>query len=313
MCWNNLALLLARKGQKAEALTYLERAQQTLQAIVMTHDELDWRHDLVRVQANLGSLQQQLGEKVAAKQWLSTAVESARTLAADAPEEPTYQCRLASALHQLSAMSEDPQDACEPLGEAVSLYRQLLAKQPHSPRRRCDLMHALHGWGSVQAELKHLDCARSVFEEAIELSRELVQQAPRVPSYRADLAAALNNLGMTWVKEDAAQARDCFNEAANALAQSVQLAPKDFALRSEWAITLSNQAMTEELLNNHEAALVLFNAAIDEQTQAFEGAGKPVELKSQLDKHRTQAERVRRKLSGGSDQRTDGPKARSRS
>ncbi len=51
---------------------------------------------------------------------------------------------------------------------------------------------------------------------------------------------------MTWVKEDAAQARDCFNEAANALAQSVQLAPKDFALRSEWAITLSNQAMTEE-------------------------------------------------------------------
>ncbi|MCA8965878.1 MAG: protein kinase, partial [Planctomycetes bacterium] len=171
----------------------LERLQQAEAAAPEVHRA---RNDLVGLTERLALLAQQRREWLEATPRITQTIELLEKFAADEPEIPDWQARLATMIGARADNRSKLGDAAGAAADhdrAVLLLEPLAQRFPDEPQFRRRLAAVLGERGMSRAQARQFDEARADFERSIAAYEELVAAQPEDQQSKANLVASLAN------------------------------------------------------------------------------------------------------------------------
>jgi tetratricopeptide (TPR) repeat protein len=278
---NNLALLLAARGDLNAARDHYADAIAIQQRLVRNHtDVLTYAGHLAESHANLGMLLDQIGETDKAERALRAAVDILRPLAESTRGDSKYARDLAIACNNLSYVlrKREWDSAFEIAEEAVAILERIAKSHPEEAAFEDDLALCYNNLAALEAQRNRLKAASQWHGKAIALQERLARKAPAVVRHRSDLAVSLNGLGVIYCRlEKPDDADAAFARAEQLFTTLAGDYPDELAYRSSFAALLNNQALALSEAGRRDEALRIYPQAIEMQRAAWaQAAGSPI-------------------------------------
>ena len=189
-------------------------------------------------QADAGSYLQQCGLRQRAVDYFRRAIESARTLAKEAPEQ--YEPLLATTLNDIAILYAEAGDMSQALSlfdESHALFRRLA--QADSLAYLPNLASALNNQAVIYSgNAANAGQVESLLTEALDIYRYLSGQNPEV--YAPFQASVMNNLGLLY--DNAGRIGESENMFEQALDLYRKIGSGTTAYERDYAVTLNNLA-----------------------------------------------------------------------
>jgi tetratricopeptide (TPR) repeat protein len=274
MTYNNLGLLLRRKGWHAEAESALREAVRYHALAVESGPTPERSFRLAGSDVSLALLLAAEGRQDEEEKYLEQAAQLLRPLAKDYPTAAAFKEGLAKTHFNRGLLLEiaRPTDAEKELGEALKLFQELAEKHPAVPEF-CEELGASHNsLGRLLTRGGRADAAEQALREAQKRLKPLADKYPGVPTYRKSLAVNYSNLAflLDQDRRRAAEAEPLFSkclELYEGLARDVPTVP-DYksclagALHN-WALVLSKRNQFADARKHMERAVQLQRAALE--------------------------------------------------
>jgi serine/threonine protein kinase len=193
-----------------------------------------------------GTIQDQLGKHVTAKQTLEQGITLFEELARNQPEEARYRQELARSYyakgHVLQTIGP-PRDAEQAYRRALGLYEELVAENPTNSSARDNLAGSHNQLGLVLVATGRLREAEKEYRLAATLGEQLVADTPTNQEHRTSLAKYYLNLSALLDNIDQLpEAEDYARKSLAAAEQVVRAAPRDRDHETDVAISRLNVA-----------------------------------------------------------------------
>ncbi|HZT80026.1 MAG TPA: tetratricopeptide repeat protein, partial [Gemmataceae bacterium] len=203
MTYNNLGLLLRRRGQSAEAEKALQEALRYSELAVESGSTPGRRFWLATSYINLASQFKADGRRTEAEKVIERGAQLLQDLVKDYPAIPRFKEGLAMTHFNRGLLFEmdRPADAEKELMEAVEIFKEL-AKHGDAPEYREGLGSSYNSLGRLLTRGGgRAEAAEQWLRQAQKLLEPLVKNHPDVPTYRKSLAVNCNNLAILLGKD----------------------------------------------------------------------------------------------------------------
>jgi tetratricopeptide (TPR) repeat protein len=198
-------VLYSQESSLAEARSMMESGRDIYLRLVAAHpDDPQWKKALVAAYLNVGAVCETVGDVAAALTAQRAAVDLARLLLEELPQDRTVEANLADALGFYSTSLEQSGDlrgAVEAREANLRILARKLARDPKDAGTRNDLSVAhsyaaglLIGRGDLAAAERHQ-------RESLALGEELAAADPENATWRANTATTRSNLGTILLEE----------------------------------------------------------------------------------------------------------------
>ncbi|MBQ3086901.1 MAG: tetratricopeptide repeat protein, partial [Clostridia bacterium] len=167
------------------------------------------------------------------------ALQTARKLVADFPENPEYRRNLSVSLNKVADILQTQNEWDEALGlytESLEIARKLAADSPENPEYRRDLPVSLNNVADIPKAQNELDKTLKFYTESLEIARKLAADFPEYPASRSGLSFLLAKVA------DIPKAQNKWDEALKLCNESLEISRKltaDFPENPEYRRNLS--------------------------------------------------------------------------
>ncbi len=249
-------------GARAAMLERLE-IERTLYRL--DPSSVDARRDLMLATARALEVELELGAVDRAAELGATALELARSLAADTTSrgrERDLSVALVWAF-QVAMAQRDLPAARAHLEECLAIWRESLRRDPYGARTRRDYATGLERLGALLSEEGDAAGALAAFRESLVLRRELVAELPESAVARRDLFVGLWTLaGAHTTQGDHTRARDLYTECVGVCRVLVELSPSSQQAERDLVDALNALGTTLEDVSEEAAARDCFEEAL---------------------------------------------------
>jgi tetratricopeptide (TPR) repeat protein len=276
--YNNLGLLLRRRGSHAEAEKALLESVRYHGLAVESGPTPERRFWLAGSYGNLALLLAAEGRRAEAEKYAEQSAQLLRALAKDYPTVTAFTEGLARTHFNRGVQLEiaRPADAEKELGEAVKRYQELVDKHPDVPEYS-------EGLGSSYNSLGRLlnrgggraEAAEKALREAQKVLEPLAKKYSDVALYRKRLAVNCSNLALLLDGDQrrAAEAEELFNKCLELYEELARDDPTVPEYKSDLAGALHNRAIDLRKRNQFADARKVMERAVDLQLAALEATG----------------------------------------
>ena len=200
---NNLGLLLAARGETAEALLKCHDAAVAIQRRLLRNRarQRELHRSARRKPGELGMLHDQLGDTGGAQRSLSAAIDLLRSIPTAQDQDPKFARNLAIVHNNLSyvlrctTLPRRPRCAAKPSRSSRTASRP---SPPATPNIRTTWPCATTTWPRSRVKTSAGTRRSAWHVRAIALQDQMTRKAPSVVRHQAELAAELNNLGVAY-------------------------------------------------------------------------------------------------------------------
>jgi tetratricopeptide (TPR) repeat protein len=276
--YNNLGLLLRRRGQHAEAEKALREAVRYQELVVESDPTPERRFWLAGSYVSLEILLSAEGRLPEAEKVSEQAAELLRELVKDCPDVAEFNKLLAMSHFNRGLLFEiaRPADAEKELQEAVKLFRELVKGHSGAPEYRAYLGTSYTSLGRLLIRGGgRAEAAENALREAQKLLEPLAKDFKGVALYRKLLAVNYSNLA-TLLEQDPGRAAEAETFANKSLELHEGLARDDPTIpeyKSRLALSLHNRALDLKKRNEFAEARKVMERAVDLQRAALDATG----------------------------------------
>lgn len=162
------------------------------------NNQTAFRSDKIETLENIAAVLSRLGDVAGATRRIEEAVELAREVSAEEPDDPFAKMTLAGALNSLADMYEDVGDegrSMLALTESLATYRRLRSDTPDDSDAAFGLAATLDRMGYNHYTNGQAENAIPLHEEALAIWKQLQEQSPESTKLRSAIAVSLMRIG----------------------------------------------------------------------------------------------------------------------
>ena len=172
----------------------------------------------------------------AALKSLQRAIETWQELADEDPEQPAFQCDLASLCYSTGGLlaSMNEQESLRYYERSKVLLEKLVLKQPDVPEHRADLARTYQDMVGKLSRTGRLAEAEAAQSRSLSLREELVIRFPNAPQYRGELARILSQRASVISKQQPAEAEKMFQRPLTSAESCYASSPRRPSMSRNW-------------------------------------------------------------------------------